>query len=97
MYIKQTSFLSFILTQTHLSLQSDDLLRFGNSWVLDEDQCDPTIEMPDPCDEGTEPYRQATDLCFVLIDQNGLSIHIEHSQLDYNQIETSVMKYSRGF
>lgn len=43
---------------------------FGHSWAIDKVECEPPVD-PQPCLEESERYRQAADLCYILIDETG--------------------------
>jgi hypothetical protein len=43
---------------------------FGHSWAIDDRDCEPPVD-PEPCLEGSQRYRQAADLCYLLIDETG--------------------------
>ena len=45
---------------------------FGNSWVVTPDECDDLIQEPeDPCEAFPNATRDAGDLCYVLINEDG--------------------------
>ena len=48
----------------------DDVSEFGDSWALEDGKCssDPGIN---PCEEGSETYQQAQELCHGLISETG--------------------------
>ena len=54
-------------------IQARSETEFGNSWVVNPDQCDDVDPGPtDPCDEGMEYTREeAQDLCYYLVDETG--------------------------
>ena len=44
---------------------------FGNSWAVNPNTCEADPNPEDPCDEDSEEYEQAQDLCYVIIARNG--------------------------
>ena len=42
--------------------------------MINEDECDPTDVSPDPCIEESKLYRDAVDLCYILVDETGESV-----------------------
>ena len=56
-----------------LQFQARSTTEFGDTWVVNPDQCDDVDPGPtDPCDEGLENTREeAADLCNYLLDPSG--------------------------
>ncbi|XP_038059591.1 IgGFc-binding protein-like [Patiria miniata] len=44
---------------------------FGNSWALDVEQCKSSPDTPHPCEDNTDKFEQANDLCYILIKESG--------------------------
>ena len=62
---------------------------FGHSWAIDDRDCEPPVD-PEPCLEGSQRYRQAADLCYLLIDETGeLQIHMAYQTLWIEFLEES--------
>ena len=51
--------------------QSDNPNDFGNSWAVDEDECNPVGETVNPCPEGSEERGRAVELCHPLVNETG--------------------------
>lgn len=55
--------------------QARSVTEFGNSWVVNPDQCDDVDPGPtDPCDNGVTSLEDAVDLCYYLKDPLGMSV-----------------------
>ena len=56
-------------------VQVDSPVEFGDSWKLDTLECSSTPEVPNPCDNDRDKYKQADDLCYILLDRTGRCRH----------------------
>ena len=55
-----------------ISQQARSATEFGNSWVVNPDQCDDVDPGPtDPCEDGVNSLSESGDLCFYLKDPSG--------------------------
>ena len=55
-------------------MQVSDLNEFGNSWIVNGDECQSdALGLTDPCPEGSQALQEAQDVCFGLINRNGQS------------------------
>ena len=60
-----------------LFLQTSSTFDFGNSWVLNPEECDFGVDEPNPCDDETSDlYLEARDLCYIFIEESGKMICI---------------------
>lgn len=44
---------------------------FASSWTTGFRECLPPPEIIDPCEEGSDEYEMAEDLCYILLDPLG--------------------------
>ena len=51
--------------------QSENANDFGNSWAIDEDECNPVTDTPSPCEESSDAYNMAVELCRPLVNETG--------------------------
>ena len=63
---------------SYSSLQARSPTEFGDSWVVNPDQCGDVDPGPtDPCDEGLANTREeAADLCNYLLDPSGKYLQV---------------------
>ena len=54
-----------------LLFQAENPTDFGNSWAIDEEQCNPVTEPPTPCAVGSDDHDKAVDLCHALVNETG--------------------------
>ncbi|PIK34070.1 putative IgGFc-binding protein [Apostichopus japonicus] len=51
--------------------QTEDVNEFASSWTTGFRECLPPPEIIDPCEEGSDEYEMAEDLCYILLDPLG--------------------------
>ena len=56
-----------------LLFQVESPVEFGDSWKVDALECPSTPDVPNPCDSDRHKYKQADDLCYILVDRTGMS------------------------
>ena len=72
---------------SHLYIQARSETEFGNSWVVNGDQCDDVDPGPsDPCEDGDNTLTRSEDVCYVLKDPSGRRENVNLH--DVNLIET---------
>lgn len=63
----------FTISYFFVSPQWAEKTDFANSWVVNRDECSDIIPEPeDPCAEGGETLKQAEDLCYILLQPDGM-------------------------
>lgn len=63
----------FTISYFFCSPQWEEKTDFANSWVVNRDECSDIIPEPeDPCAEGGETLKQAEDLCYILLQPDGM-------------------------